>query len=253
MEIFGFIVSFLLVVGSSLLFTFSLKEKRVTHSVIYFVLILISQLIIAFELLSILKSIHPGGVLLSNMTLFAGSVVLWKKFNKHRPDVKMLKTNLSQGICALNSDKILLVVGILFLFCSLITLFFVIFVPTNSADALIYKLSRVAFWVQNNSLAYFETSTIRQAVFPINWELLLLWPMVFVKRDYFAVFPAFFSYLGCLGVVSIFLRNLRFSMRRTLWVVLIPGSLPIMILEASRYGLMIKSALSGHFTQTGIT
>lgn len=229
----GFIVSFFLVSCSSLFFTFSLKERRISHNLIYFFLILISQLIISFEILSLLKSIHPAGVLLCNVLFLPVAMGVWLAREKFVPDFSRIKNTVSQVIFTIKSDKILLFLAVLFFFCSLITLFFVIFVPTNSIDALIYKLARVGFWVQNNSLEHFTTSSIRQVIFPINWELMLLWPMVFFKKDYLSIFPAFFSYYGCLVVVGAFLRSLNLSWKRTLWVILILGSLPTIILEAS--------------------
>ena len=228
-----FITSFFLVSFSSVFFAFSLKEKKLANTLIYSALILISQVIISFEILSLLKNINPAGVLVCNAVFFAAAAVLWNMRNRPIPDFTPLKQAAKQVFTAIKSDKILMILGILFAFSALITLFFVIFAPVNNLDALEYKLTRVAFWIQNGTLDHFSTPSMRQVSFPINFELTLLWSMVFLKRDYLAIFPAFLSYFACLGLVSVFLKNLNISVKRILWTVLILGSLPIMITEAS--------------------
>ena len=165
--------------------------------------------------------------------VFVFAVILWHFKKTPVPDLNPFKKILSQVVFSIKSDKFLLVLFVLFIFCSLITLFFVIFVPANDVHSLAYKLSRVAFWIQNKTLEHYETTSIRQVVFPVNAELMTLWSMVFLKKDYLALFTSFFSYFGCLGLISVFLRNTGISIKRILWVALIVGSLPILILEAS--------------------
>ena len=231
---------------SSLFLAFSLKDRKTSTSLIYAALIAISQVIVSFEILSLFKAIYPASFLLCNVVFFAAALILYKRHPGLDPGSiqettvslllkigKMLKQVQHDVSVSLKADKILLFLSILFFFSVLISLFFVIFVPTNNADSLLYRLPRVAFWIQNASFEHYETTSLRSLVFPIYSELMILWSMIFVKRDYLALFPAFFSYLGSLTLIGVFLNSLNFSAKRILWVLLIVGSLPILILESS--------------------
>ena len=74
---------------------------------------------------------------------------------------------------------------------------------------------------------------MRQIIFPINSEIMILWPMVFLKKDYLAVMNEYLAYWGCLFVLFSFLKYLKFSTKRILWTVLILASLPALILEST--------------------
>ncbi len=233
LEVTGFIFSFAAVCLSSAFFTFLLRETKISHNAVYFALIFISQLIVTFQALSLLKGINPPGILICNVLILLIAVGIWLFNGRPMPVMTGIPGILPRLAGVIGSDKALLALTVLFGFCSLITLFFVILVPTNSMDALTYKLARIGIWAQQQSLAHFETTSMRQVIFPVNWELMLLWPVIFLKRDYLTVFPAFFSYFGSLAVVSIFLKSLKFSTKRIIWVILVLGSLPVMILESS--------------------
>lgn len=229
----AFIASFLMVSTSSLLFGLSINSKSPFNKILYSILILISQVILTFEALSVFKAISPAGVLACNMVVCVVAIVI----SKDKIGIEILKQVQNEVIGkyfnALRSDRVLLILSVLFCFCAVISLYFAIFVPANDADTLSYRLTRVAFWLANGSLEHYESVSLRALVFPINAELMMLWSMVFVKRDYFTIFPAFLSYFGCLGVIGAYLNTLKISPERILWVLLIVASLPIMILEAS--------------------
>lgn len=228
-----FFISFFLVTVSSVLFMFGLKEQKPAHNALYFILILISLVILTFEVLSLFKAITPEGVLAINLLFFAVAAILWSFLKRPLILIKKTEVFLINIFRALKSDKILMVLAGLFIFSCIIGLLYVLFIPTNNGDSHGYKMARVAFWTSYACLDHFPAIDLRQAVFPINFELILLWPYVFLKSDYLALFPAFLSYFGCLGVVGVFLRDLKISYKRILWVLLILGSLPILLIEST--------------------
>jgi len=226
-----FLISFLVVITSSYFICSIIKSKKFENTVIYYVLIVLSQVIITFEMLSIIKQVNSVGVLLSNFIIFLVSLALWNHFK--RPVINIPEFKCFDKIkFALKRDKILRILFIFFVFSSLISLFLALISPTNSGDSLAYHLARIGFWIQNGTIAHYETSSIRQLVFPINSEILILWSMVFLKRDYLAQMPEYLSYIGCLFVLFSFLSYLKISTRRTLWTIFILASLPAVILES---------------------
>jgi len=233
LEFIGFIISITLVSASSLFLTSLLKEKKASHNLLYLALLLISQVIVTFELLNLFKYINTFSLLTLNALFFAGAFGLWVFKKRPLPDFSAIQKTAGQVYTAIKSDKILLILACLFGFSLVIILFFVIYVPTNQMDSHCYRLARPALWVQNGFWGGYETTDLRLAVFPINWEIMLTWTYIFFRTDYFSIFPAFFSYLGSLGVIGLFLNDLKLSLRRIIWVILILSSLPIMIIMAS--------------------
>jgi len=228
-----FIISFMLVFSSSYFLTSVIKTKNTANSLIYLSLILVSQIILSVEALSILKQINQTGLLISNLLIFIASFSLWKY--KHYPqiDFSQIKSVKNTIILALKSDKSLLVLFLFFIIASLLSLFFTLVVPTNSSDSMAYHLARIGFWLQNQTLAHFETNSLRQLIFPVNSEIMILWPMVFIKKDFLVGFAEYFSYWGCIFVLYNFLKYLKLSTRRILWAIFILASLPATIIESS--------------------
>ncbi|MFH0702153.1 MAG: glycosyltransferase family 39 protein [bacterium] len=236
-ELLLFIISFLLVLSSSYFLATLLNPKKYELLVIYLILILISQVIISIEILSILKQVNPTGLLIINLIVFFATVKT-ARYPELVSGFLKIKIALPQifnkAACRLVSRRGLMeaALPLFFIFSSLISLFLSIVAPTNSGDSMVYHLARIGFWIQNNTLAHFETGILRQTAFPINSEILLLWSMVFLKRDYLAIINQYLAYWGNLFVLFSFLRYLKISLRRTLWAVFILGSLPALILES---------------------
>jgi hypothetical protein len=227
-----FIISMLSVGLSSYLICSTLKSKRFINNLIFYSLIYISQIIITFELLSFIKQINSTGVLIINFIILFLTITFWKikkypviDFPDTKPTFNNIKYALSKDICL----KILL---ILLIFSGSISLFLTLATPSNSVDSLAYHIARIGFWIQNQSLFHYETSSIRQLVFPINSEILILWSMVFLKRDYLAQMPEYLSYIGCLIILFGFMSYIKISTRRILWAIFILASLPSIILES---------------------
>ena len=251
--IFLFLVSFLSVVESSYFLVNILKPSKVENSILYIVLLSISQIVVIVEILSILKQMNMSNILYLNAVTYFVCYGIWRyvgrNTQKKNSDIdfkslinkefwhnKYINTILyiqdSSIFKAIKRDKILLVLFLFFCFSGLICLFLSLFVPSNSWDSMAYHLARIGFWIQHKSLAHFETPTIRQTAFPVNSEIMMLWSIIFLKDDLLAQFNQYLAYAGSLFLTFTFLRYLKFSTRRTLWVIFILASLPAVILES---------------------
>ncbi|OGI17209.1 MAG: hypothetical protein A2287_09920 [Candidatus Melainabacteria bacterium RIFOXYA12_FULL_32_12] len=228
-----FIISFCLVLSSSYFLASTIKSRRFENSIIYLVLILVSQIIVSVEILSIIKQINQAGILISNLIIFIPSLLYWKYKEFPHIDFGEIKLIKDKIIQAIKKDKILLLLAVFFVFSSLVSLLLTIITPTNSWDSLIYHLARIGFWVQNQTLAHFESSSIRHTIYSINSEILILWSMVFLKRDYLAQLPQYLAYLGCIFTIFTYLRYLKVSTGRILWTIFILASFPAVILEST--------------------
>jgi len=262
LNIILFIISFCLVVSSSYFFTAVFKSKRPENSVIFFLLNTAAQIILTFEFLSLLKAIDLYNVLKVNVFVFLFALVFWNIKNKPKldnchsepakqawesqdltnneiaasrlkPFLAMTNYNFKTIKTELKKDKILFALSIFFLGSLIVSFFLAAYAPVNLWDSMTYHTARVAFWIQNKSLEHFETSSIRQVMFPPNAEIFYLWPLVFIKKDFLAGMAQFISFLGSLWVLTSFLTYIKISKKRILWAVFIFASLPEIILQAS--------------------
>ena len=211
-----------------------------------------AQIILTFEFLSLLKAIDLYNVLKVNAVVFLFALVFWHIKNKPKlvnchcerskewiaasrlkPLLAMTNYNFKTIKTELKKDKILFALSIFFLISLIASLFLAFYAPVNLWDSMTYHTARVAFWIQNKSLAHFETSSIRQVMFPPNAEIFYLWPLVFIKKDFLAGMAQFISFCGSLWVLTSFLSYIKISKKRILWAVFIFASLPEIILQAS--------------------
>lgn len=229
---FGFLclmISFLMVLFSSYSFVRLLKPERVINTILYLVLIMISQIICSIEYLSIVKQVTPAELLLINFSVFLISILFWKYGKNPHFDF----TEFKKIIKTIKQDKTLFFLFILCVYSGIISLFLALAAPSNAYDNLGYHIARIGFWIQNHTLAHYETSMVRQVIYSINSEIIMLWSMLFLKRDYLAILPQYLAYLGIIFLVYCYLKYLKISTKRILWTILILASLPEFIIEAS--------------------
>ncbi|HSA06085.1 MAG TPA: hypothetical protein P5556_02785 [Candidatus Gastranaerophilales bacterium] len=227
------LLSFTLVIGSSYFITGVFKSKRDENSLLFWILIVISQAIASFEALSLLKLINIPAFLITNFIIFIFSFILWNFKNRPVIDIKWINTAIKNIKKALDKDKILFILSILFIFSSLISLFLAVYAPVNLWDSMSYQIARIPFWIQHGALAHFETSSVRQVIFPPNSELLTLWHMLFIRKDFLIGIIPYFSYLASIFLIYNFLSYLKLSTARILWAIFVFASLPMVIIHSS--------------------
>jgi len=233
LNIIFFVISFCLVISSSYFFTAIFKSRRSENSVIFFILNLAAQIILSFEFLSLLKAIDLYNVLKVNIVIFLFAFALWNIKSKPQLKTEEFELSFEKIKTELKKDKILFALSIFFLFSLIVSFFLAFYAPVNLWDSTTYHVARVFFWIQNKTLEHFETSSIRQTMFPPNAEIFYLWVLVFIKKEFLAGMTQFVSFLGSLWVLSSFLSYIKISKKRILWAVFIFASLPAIILQSS--------------------
>lgn len=228
-----FIISFCLVMCSTYFFTAIFKSKRPENTVIFFLLNTAVQVILSFEILSILKSIDPINVLKINLFVWLISFIFWNIKKRPKLISEKFDINFENIKTAVKKDKILLILGLFFLFSVFISFFLAVYAPVNQWDSTTYHFARIALWIQHKSLEHFETSSVRQVMFPPNAEILYLWFLMFIKKDFLAGMVQFLSFCGSVWVLFSFLSYLKVSTERILWAVFVFSSLPAIILQSS--------------------
>ena len=229
-----FFVSSISVLFSSYCFLSVLNQKYKTErfpAVLYFLLIAFCQLILSFEIMSLFKIITIWGVFLFNVIFLGLSVFLLKKTKSALYKFEF-KNILSEVFSALKKDKLLMFLAICFCCFCVAELIVAMFAPVRFGDALNYYFPRCTMWVQQGSISHYITSDTRELIMPVNMEFLYTWFLMLRKAE---IGIAIFSYLGFSGgiyVVFNFLRELGFSLRRSLWSVFAFSAFALVGIEA---------------------
>ncbi len=233
-----FIISVLLIFTSSFLIaSFSLK-KSIPYSsssvvwILYFLLAIFAQIVLAFEALSLLKAISQLNFICCNFVFLLLSFFLSKKYGHKLPNL-----NLNDFFYKLKNamllDKSLIYLGSFLFFFLVITFLIIMVAPVNSFDALGYHLARVPFWLSNGNLSHFDTADIRMLVMPINSELLYSWVLLFLENDWALGIFSFVSLISTSCILFGLMSDWGFSMRRKLWTLFVFSSFASIVVESS--------------------
>jgi len=106
-------------------------------------------------------------------------------------------------------------------------------VVPNNYDSMFYHLSRIGYWMQNDSVYQFYGGSLFQLQHPPNAEILQAWTMELTHGDRFAQFVQWSALIGLVLVVYSGARLLEFSRAASLFAAAVFGTLPLPVLEAS--------------------
>ena len=112
-------------------------------------------------------------------------------------------------------------------------LFLTFYVTPNNTDALGYHLARAMFWIQNQNLFHYPTTSPYQLYYNVFSEYLLLHTIVLSGGDGFVNSVHFVAFIGTLLTTSLIAKNFGMSARGQGLVVIISCSIPMGILQAS--------------------
>ena len=167
-----FIISIILVFLSSYLLL-SVFDNKYLHktNLLYFFLIIFSQIVLSFEILSLLKIISAKNILICNLFVFLLSIAIFKiKHAKlYKPDVKQEYLNIKKAII---QDKYLKILSISFIVYMISQLLNIFIIPVEFGDALTYYFPRCTHWIQSGTINHYYTFDIRELIMPVNMEFL---------------------------------------------------------------------------------
>jgi len=105
--------------------------------------------------------------------------------------------------------------------------------PPNNTDSMVYHLSRVAHWVQNQSIAFFPTSTLRELYLNPFAEYAVLQTYLLAGSDRLANLIQWFSYLNIAILVSLIAEKLGAGKKGQYFAALFSITLPQALLQST--------------------
>ena len=220
-----FILSFILLTASSLFFSYAVmkNQKKANLYFIYYLLIYFAQIVLTFELMSLLNAISAGNFLICNFLFLTVSIISAVKSKGFNPKTA-IKSEFSSIIKALKRDKILFFISICFIVFIISELAIVILFPITFVDALSYYLPRCTSWIQNGNINHFITPDTRETIMPVNLEFCYSWALLFLKSERGLSVFSYISLLGAIYAIYNFLGELGFCRRKRLWAVFVFSS-----------------------------
>lgn len=226
----GFFISSIFLLLVSYLGISIFKPKTFLTGFICFILICFAQIVGIAEFLSLFKGFTPLPFLLTQGIILVFTIILWIK--KGKPLFKKLPIQTFITIFkSIKKDKLLLIMGLGFVFFIITTVFLCSVTGITSGDGMIYHVARSFYWVKNASINHFETSQVRMLAFPINSEILYAWVIMFLKKP---IGLAFFSFIGyILAISGLFGLMRNYSITRRIWVIFLCSSYSSILVQAS--------------------
>lgn len=105
--------------------------------------------------------------------------------------------------------------------------------PPNTWDSLTYHLVRVLYWIQNQSVAHYPTSELRQLYMQPGSEYVLLHFQILSGGDTFANLMQWLSMVGCLVGVALIAQQLGAGPSGQALAVVVCATIPMGVLQAS--------------------
>ena len=230
-----FFISIAAVVISSYLIAGIKGAEKKTGNVffLYFLLTAFAQVVLSFEILSLFKSISKTGFLIcSGVFLAAAAVVfLLKKHLQHSAEQPLKQAQRGAFWSAVKRDKALIFLSVCFVLFNILQLITIFAFPVSFGDALAYYLPRCTVWLQNGSIMHYLTPDNRELIMPVNMEFLYTWLLMFTKSESGAAIFSYTGYLGTIYVIFNLLRELNFSIRRSLWAVFVFSSFALVTMQ----------------------
>lgn len=103
----------------------------------------------------------------------------------------------------------------------------------NNGDAMVYHLARVVHWIQNESVAHYPASMLRQIYLNPWSEFAILHFQILSGGDRLANLVQWFSLVGSLVGVSLIAKQLGADMRGQIFAAVVCATIPMGILQAS--------------------
>ncbi|MEM7725902.1 MAG: glycosyltransferase family 39 protein [Cyanobacteria bacterium P01_A01_bin.45] len=105
--------------------------------------------------------------------------------------------------------------------------------PPNNWDSMTYHMSRVIHWMQNRSVAHYQTYIVRQVDTPPLAGFIITHLQILSRSDRFANLVQWFSMLGSMVAVSLIAKRLGANLYGQLTSAMICLTIPMGILQAS--------------------
>ena len=228
----AFLLSIILLLLTTLLFTAQLRLKRLSEAILAWALVGFACLVFVFTIANQLKGLSSQQVVLGLQAgLLLLSAISWL-FARRPKLIPESKVYINFGaLCKERKNWFLLILAICVVGVLLLSVVLNYIVPPNNNDALSYHVARIVRWMQQGSTSPWETPFIWQLSFPLNAQLVYLWTLLFTNSDHFIAYIPMLAGLLTSLIIYLLAQELGFSRRNAVFSALIWLTLPVVQLH----------------------
>jgi hypothetical protein len=203
-----------------------------TAAVIAAALVISAATIVAISLaLSLFDAYTRWGLIAAHLVVLGILFGLWVRNGRPRPLVHV--PGLSELRRGARAHPYVAAILLALVFASAVEAVLALGVVPNNYDSMFYHLSRIGYWMQNDSVFQFHGGSSFQLEHPPNAEILQAWTMELTQGDRFAQFVQWFALIGLVCVIYAGARLLGFPRPGSLFAAAVFGTLPLPVLQAS--------------------
>ncbi len=227
------IVSFLLLCLFLYIVQFWLTDLSGTERFIAYYLIGCAHIILILEIAGLLTVIDsPYLVLAIQLGMTAGAFLLSRKKLAFPQKISIRGSILAMARLVKQNPFLsayISLLGVAYIFLFVLSTIF----PQNTGDALYNHLSRIGYWLQQGSLAPYNGFNKIGVTYPYNNSLLMLWTVLFTRRDALVGSVQFTAALSSAAIIYYLGTELGFARKNSLIVALLFLTFPIVLLQAT--------------------
>ncbi|HLD33024.1 MAG TPA: glycosyltransferase family 39 protein [Candidatus Peribacteraceae bacterium] len=155
-------------------------------------------------------------------------IVGWLLFGKKLWEQRRSFLSYTRNILRGETITVILIGTIL-----LVTFAIAISTPPNNHDSISYHMTRVAYWVQHQSVVHYPALDLRQLYMPPLTEYLIAQLYLLTDSDLLAHMPQWLAFAGSLFLVTLIARELGAERRTVRFALVFAATLPIGILQST--------------------
>jgi hypothetical protein len=224
---------FLPIISLITIFLLINKKRNLWRNSLIFASIYWGILVTAItEILSFFSLINFGWILGTWVLIWIILIFIYFRLNYQIiPTLAQNKSSKIKKDFQIKSSVNLLLCGVGFVVATVGLI--AVIAPPNNWDSMDYHMSRVAYWIQNHTVAHYPTSYTPQ-LYQNPWsEFVILHFQILSGGDHFANLVQWFSMIGCIIGVSLIAKQLRADLRGQVFSAVVTATIPMGILQAS--------------------
>ncbi len=188
-------------------------------------------IVLLTELLSTMRALTSTAIVgfwaVGAIVTLSSLMVLWRRRSQHH---LLIENSFLRDWQILPLPERLVIVAVATTL--LITVITALLAAPNNWDAMVYHMPRVMHWIQNQTVAHYPSSEVRQLAFMPGAGYVVMQLQLLAGGDRLANLPQGLAFLGCILGTSLMAEQV--SGQRTAWIAaLVCASVPMAIMQAT--------------------
>lgn len=234
-----------LLLVASVLLTLVLRVRGAVPFGLAVLTIASSIVVLGTLVVSAFDAYRAEPMLLFQAAVAIAAFVLWLVTTGSRPSWPLILRLPSRAtlVRASREHRTIALMAVAACVAALVELLLVLTVAPNTWDGLMYHLSRVALWLQSESVFHMDGGTVWQTDHQANGEFIYGWTMLLSGGDVFVGMVQWIAAIACAAAVYWGARILRFARVEAVFAAAVFYTFPQIVTQATSTYIDLQAAL----------